>query len=308
MVSKILFAHKVVISTKTIEIMFNLTCELQKLQSPKYNCKIQFQNSFAVLQFTPYIKTRFMRHSTIILSALTVLLLSCTKEPSLLSTTDPATSISPKPTTNIPASKSILVDASKDGGVWWFPQGPATGYSAANPHQGTALADYFRSLGYQVDELPRGAIITTELLNKYSKVIRPSAFFSYSTEEIKAYTSFLSRSSSLLLASDHLMNTVNDQLSASLGLMFEGAYGGPITSFQPHAITSGVTSLEYVAGSVIKSWDPSKITVLGYQATGVGAMGIVHHPSSRIFFIGDMNGIEQVPQPFISNLNNWLFQ
>src|SRR6187549_3774745 len=100
-----------------------------------------------------------MRHSTIILSTLTVLLLSCVKEPSLLSNTDPTTSISPKPTTNIPASKSILVDASKDGGVWWFPQGQA-GFSATNPHQGSALADYFRNLGYQVDELPRGAIIT----------------------------------------------------------------------------------------------------------------------------------------------------
>jgi len=249
-----------------------------------------------------------MKYSAIIISTLTILLLSCTKEPSLLSNTNPATSVSPKPNTNSPALKSILVDASKDGGGWWFPQGPATGFSATNPHQGTALADYFRNLGYQVDELPRGAIITSELLDKYSKVIRPSAFFSYSAEEIKAYTSFLNRSSSLLLVSDHMMYTVNDQLSASLGLMFEGVCEGPITSFQPHAITSGVTSLNYIAGSVLKSWDPSKITVLGYQTTGIAAMGIVHHPSSRIFFIGDVNGIEQVPQPFITNLNNWLFQ
>ena len=256
-----------------------------------------------------------MKHSAIILSVLTVLLLSCTNEPSLLSNTNPATSVSPKPTVNSPASKSILVDASKDGGGWWFPQSPLTGFSVTNSHQGTALADYFRNLGYQVDELPRGAIITSELLDKYSKVIRPTAFFSYSTEEIKAYTSFLNRSSSLLLVSDHMMNTVNDHLSASLGLVFEGAYWGPITSFQPHAITTRVTSVEYIAGSVIKSWDPSKITVLGYQniqsgseTTGVAAMGIVHHPSSRIFFIGDVNVIEQVPQPFISNLSNWLFQ
>lgn len=249
-----------------------------------------------------------MKHSAIILSALTVLLLSCTKDPSELSNANSETSNSPKPVTSQPASKSILVDASKDGGVWWFPQSPATGFSATNYHQGTALADYFRNLGYQVDELPRGAIITAELLDKYSKVIRPSAFFSYSTEEIRAYTSFLGRSSSLLLVSDHLTNTVNDALSASLGLVFEGAYWGPITSFQSHAITSGVTSLIYNAGSVLKSWDPSKITVLGYQTTGIAAMGIVNHPSSKIFFIGDVNGIEHVPQPFISNLNSWLFQ
>ncbi|HEY5967001.1 MAG TPA: hypothetical protein VIU35_03435, partial [Chitinophagaceae bacterium] len=121
-----------------------------------------------------------MKHSAIFLSVLTVLLLSCTKEPSVLSNTNSETSNSPKPAASQPASKSILVDASKDGGVWWFPQSPVTGFSATNHHQGTALADYFRSLGYQVDELPRGAIITSELLDKYSKVIRPSAFFSYS--------------------------------------------------------------------------------------------------------------------------------
>jgi len=248
-----------------------------------------------------------MKHSTIILSVLTVLLLSCTKGPLLpLSNTNPATNNSPKPPIDL--HESILVDASKDGGGWWFPQSPATGFTTYNQHQGKALADYFRDLGYQVDELPRGAIITSELLDKYSKVIRPSAFFSYSADEITAYTSFLNRSSSLLLISDHMMNTANDQLSASLGLEFEGSYSGPITSFQPHAITSGVTSLNYIAGSVIRNWDPSRITVLGYKTTGAAAMGIVKHPSSKIFFIGDVNGIEQVPQPFIANLNNWLFQ
>jgi len=251
-----------------------------------------------------------MKHSAIILSIITVLLLSCTKEPILpLRNTNPATNNSPKSATDLHASGSILVDASKDGGGWWFPQSPSTGFTTFNQHQGKALADYFRNLGYQVDELPRGATITSELLDKYSKVIRPTAFFSYSAEEITAYTSFLNKSSSLLLISDHLQNTVNDQLSASLGLAFEGSYSGPITSFQPHAITSGVTSLNYIAGSVIRNCDPSRITVLGYQTTtGAAAMGIVKHPSSKIFFIGDVNGIEEVPQPFIANLKNWLFQ
>ena len=255
-----------------------------------------------------------MKPAATILSALAVLLLSCTKEQVALSPPDPWLSSLPKPASNQPPSKSILVDASKDGGVWWFPQSPATGFSATLPHQGMALAEYFRSQGYQVDELPRGEIITSQLLDKYSKVIRPSAFFKYSTEEIRAYTAFLNKSSSLLLVSDHMQNTTNDELSASLGLVFEGAYWGPITSIQTHAITSGVTSVPYNAGSVLLNWDPSKITVLGYlprpgnETTPAAAMGIVNHTSSRIFFIGDLNGIEQVPQPFISNLSNWLFQ
>lgn len=215
-----------------------------------------------------------------------------------------------------PPSNSILVDASRDGGVWWFPQGPGTGYNASANHQGKALVDYLRSKGYIVDELPRGAVITTELLNKYNKVIRAAAFFSYSTQEIEAYQSFLSRPSSLFLISDHLQNTVNDGLSAYLGLMFEGSHWGPITSFQSHPVTAGVSSVNFIAGSVIRNWDASKITVLGSiniqsgggEGTMVGAMGIVNHPSSRIFFIGDLNGIEQVPQPFTSNIVKWLFQ
>ena len=43
MVFKILFAHKVVISSKTIEIKPNLTCQLQKLQTRI----IQWQNSIS---------------------------------------------------------------------------------------------------------------------------------------------------------------------------------------------------------------------------------------------------------------------
>lgn len=210
-------------------------------------------------------------------------------------------------------SMAILVDASKDGGGWWFPQG-SSGYSAANYHQGKAFADYLRKWGYTVDELPVAAVITTELLNKYTKVIRATAYYNYTTAEVAAYETFLNRSTSLLLISDHMGHTVNDRLSAHIGLNFEGALFGPITSFQTHPITTGVSSMAFIAGSVIKSWDPSKITVLGAlnssageEGSAGGAMGIVHHPTSKIFFIGDVNGIEQLPLPFTSNLVKWLF-
>ncbi len=42
--------------------------------------------------------------------------------------------------------RHILIDASHDGGVWWFPQsGP---FSPGAPHQGKALADHLRGLGH----------------------------------------------------------------------------------------------------------------------------------------------------------------
>ena len=214
-------------------------------------------------------------------------------------------------TTSNDPSDSILVDASRDGGVWWFPQ--AGNFYATKEHQGKALADYLRSLGFSVNELPRGASITWEELKKYKKVIRAGAFGNYKLEEIAAYDSLLHHSSSLLLLSDHLQNFSNDGLSAHLGLEFSGSYTGIIVPSSNHVINTGVSSLSYIAGSVIIQPDPAKMTILGYvkanaTSKAYAAMGILQHPSSKIFFIGDSNGIELLPQPFTSNLVKWLFQ
>jgi hypothetical protein len=214
------------------------------------------------------------------------------------------------PNSNVPEG-AILVDASRDGGVWWYPQ--AGSFSATMPHQGKALADYLRSLGFTVDELPRGTSVTWDELKKYKNIIRAVGFGTYTSQEIAAYDSCLQHSSSLLLLSDHLQNSSNDGLSAHLGLVFSGSLTGAITPFPGHNITAGVGSLPYIAGSVIMQPDPGKMTILGYARTspgsqGYAAMGVLLHPGAKIFFIGDANGIEQVLQPFTSNLVKWLFQ
>ena len=208
------------------------------------------------------------------------------------------------PTVN---ANSILVDASKDGGVWWFPQSPQSGFNPNQPHQGKALADYLKSLGYTVDELGRGTVITSSLLNRYKYVIRATAFFNYTTAEIDAYSGFLNRNTALLLVADHLQNSVNDRLSQQLGLNFEGSFWGPVTSFEAHAVTNNLSSLPFTAGAVIKNWDANRINVLGKLSNGYGVMGVVNNSSSKIFFFGDLNGLEQVPQPFTANLVKWLF-
>jgi hypothetical protein len=254
-------------------------------------------------------------------------LLSCSKQSSDDLTSTPTTSGAPSvflvsavpsspvytPPTLSSESNKILIDASRDGGVWWFPQSPSTGYNATAPHQGKALADYLRTLGFVVDELPRGTAVTDELLGKYDKVIRASAFGNYSTPELAAYEALLSRPSALLLLQDHLTHTTNDNLSQGLGLLFSGALTGAITRFASHDVTKGVTSLSYIAGSVLPNPDKTKITVLGTLSTTVdsttsAAMGILHHPTARVLFLGDVNGLEQVPQPLTANLVKWLFQ
>ena len=209
-----------------------------------------------------------------------------------------------------PADKAILVDASRDGGVWWYPQaGP---FSSIAPHQGKNLADYLRSLGYRVDELERGTVITSALLNNYSNVVRCGVFGNYTADEIAAYNSFLNRPSTALLLAQDFITSSNDQLSAQLGLNFEGSHSGTVTSFASHIITNGVSSLPYIAGSYILNYDPTKVTVLGSVQLASGGMaavmGLVTHPNTRIFFIGDVNCLEQVSQPFSSNLIPWLFR
>lgn len=237
---------------------------------------------------------------------------SCSKpveDKNISGTNENITTIVTKTTGNVPDS-AILVDASRDGGVWWSPQ--AGSFSATMPHQGKALADYLRLLGFAVNELPRGASVTWVELKKYKKIIRAVGFGNYTMQEIAAYDSFLHYNSSLLLLSDHLQNSSNDNLSAHLGLNFSGSYTATITPFSNHIVNTGVTSLPFIAGSVIMEPDPEKMTILGYVGSsstkpGYAAMGILQHPGSKVFFIGDANGIELLPQPFTSNLVKWLF-
>jgi hypothetical protein len=44
------------------------------------------------------------------------------------------------------------------------------------------------------------------------------------------------------------------------------------------------------------------------EPTGSAVMGIIKHPTAKIFFIGDINGLEQTPQPLTDGLIAWLFQ
>ena len=145
----------------------------------------------------------------------------------------------------------ILVDASRDGGVWWFPQSSGSVFSSEEDHQGKALADYLINLGYSVDELPRGTTITDTLLRNYNKIIRAGGFGVYSGDEILAYDNFLNRKGSLLLLEDFVNYLDDDSLAEHIGVKFEGAITGRVTRFTPNDITNGVTAFPYIAGSVV---------------------------------------------------------
>lgn len=258
-----------------------------------------------------------MKYITILAFIVLSLITACTKE-----NTGKAEIISQDSTRQLygnqaPAStaSTILIDATKDGGVWWYPQsGPD--FSSSLPHQGKALTDYLVSLGFTTVAIPRGQSISWTMLKQYKKVVRVGGYGNYSQAEIAAYDSLLENGASLLLLQDHLQNFPNDNLSSHLGLNFQGSVNGQVNSFISHTITSGISPFPYIAGSVIGNPDPSKMTILGFvngdplveQGNGLAVMGILHHTRSKIFFLGDINGLEQVPQPFAGNLVKWLFQ
>lgn len=198
----------------------------------------------------------------------------------------------------------VLVDASRDGGTWWSPQWEEEG--GFNPdlyHQGKALADYLRSLGMRVTELPRPFIITTELLNEYDLVVRANASprNSYSSDEIEAYQQYVVDGGPLILLAEFSNLGDPDQLALSFGLNLQGNLTALVDSFTEHPITSGVQPFIFTAGSVLVEDPPPDTIELGFIGTQT-AMGLQPYGFGQIFFIGDTAEITFAQQPLTENL------
>lgn len=198
----------------------------------------------------------------------------------------------------------VLVDASRDGGTHWSPQPFEEGVFDPNlPHQGKALADYLRSQGMEVVELPRPYTITPELLSDFDLVIRANAFprSAYSPDEIDAYQQFVDEGGRLILLAEFSDPGDPDLLALSFGLELEGFVTGSVDSFADHPITSGVKPFTYSAGSVLVEDLPDGATELGFIG-GETAMGLLTYGYGQLFFIGDTAAINRVEQPLIDNL------
>lgn len=115
----------------------------------------------------------------------------------------------------------VLLETSKDGGVWWFPQGP-NGFDPNQHHQGKRVADLIRSRGYDVIELPRGDVITEQRLRDFDFVIRPEFYFPYSTEEVKAYVAAVSGGTRLILFGQAPKKGIDstDAIAQAVGIRF----------------------------------------------------------------------------------------
>lgn len=214
--------------------------------------------------------------------------------------------------------KSVLVDPTHDGGVWWFPQAASTpdGFNPDSAHQGRALANYLRAQGYTVTELGRGATLPTDSMRTYATVIRAGYWYSelhpgYSAADIAAYKAYLDCPRTLVLLGEFLRDGRRDVLADSIGIPLTGfiptTTTTTITDLTAHALTAGVSSVPFIAGSYLASGVDPAVQVLGRLANGEGVMGVLAKGDAKIFFIGDVNGIQLVPQPLVQNLVAWGF-
>ena len=211
--------------------------------------------------------------------------------------------------------KSVLVDPTHDGGVWWFPQAASTadGFNPDSAHQGRAFANYLRAQGYTVTELGRGGTLPTDSMRAYATVIRAGYWYDalhpgYSAADLAAYAAYLHCPRTLIVLGEFLRDGRRDVLADSLGIPLSGIITSTITDFTAHALTTGVSSVPFIAGSYLASESNAAIQVLGRLPTGEAVMGVLAKGDAKVFFIGDMNGIQLLPQPFVQNLVAWGFQ
>jgi len=110
-------------------------------------------------------------------------------------------------------------------------------------------------------------------------------------------------------------------LAQTFGLEFRGVSRGEniINRFTAHPITKGLSEIPYDVGSGLFGAPPSA-TILGYlsestfidlndnrvqdpgEPSCAPVMGVMRFGKGQIFFMGDTNTIEDVPQPLVDNL------
>jgi hypothetical protein len=194
------------------------------------------------------------------------------------------------------AQVRVLVDASKDGGLWWFPQsGP---FDPTLPHQGKDLADILRGRGLAPDEVTRTEAMTCERLGQSHVVVVFAACTPHSPDELDAYATYLARGGRVILFGEH--SCTQCVLAHSVGVHFSGLVHGPVRSFSPHPITAGITELPFVGGSIVDT-APAAATTLATLG-GAPVMGIMPVGAGRVFYFSDTTAFLQVQQPFIDNL------
>ena len=109
----------------------------------------------------------------------------------------------------------------------------------------------------------------------------------------------------LVLLGEFLPDGRRDVLADSLGIPLTGNVTNAITTFTPRPLTTGVVTVPFLAGSYLAGGANSANSDAGRLPTGEGVMGVLAKGDAKVFFIGDVNGIQLLPQPLVQNLVAW---
>lgn len=212
----------------------------------------------------------------------------------------------------------MLVDASKDQSVWWFPQFGSR-FDPRQPHQGKALADHLRGRGNHVLELSQVPCDLKRELRSVDLAIRYGDSKPHNEEELKAYVDFVRAGGSLLIVAGGRPPqapeaTRNATLAARFAIRFGGAIrGGKIDRWSEHPIIRDLPAVTLPYGSVIEQ-PPGAAVPLGRLHAEDGkegsdlVLGVMPFGKGRIaFFISELL-LKQVPQPLTDRLVDWLLE
>jgi len=199
----------------------------------------------------------------------------------------------------------VVIDASHDGGAWWFPQGPE--FDPRRPHQGSVLAEYLKRRGWEVVEVPRGAKIANQFRGA-SIVVRMNLFGVYENSEVVAYQRFVRNGGSLLLVEGFVRDREadNDSVARQFGVRFEGMVDEPaMHGTFADTFMRGVGDVAFQNGSIVVKY-PRFTQPLAYVSNERLVMGTVRYGRGRIIFLSSVFTMLHVPQPFTMRLSDEL--
>ena len=197
-------------------------------------------------------------------------------------------------------SLRVLVDASKDGGLWWFPQGDGNTFDPKRDHQGKPLADFMREQGWEVVELARGEVITAEKLRDVDLIVRPAIYSDYTPEEISAYRSSVMGGARLLLMSGS--GDKPDSLASIFGLHFDSrSRFGAVRQWIPHPLTANIARKDLPWASLTEA--PQNAVLLAWLNSGDAephpVLGYLPYGNGYVMFVGQAFIF---PHPVCTNL------
>lgn len=191
----------------------------------------------------------------------------------------------------------IVVDASRDGGTWWFPQEKKE-FNPSKPHKGKFLADYLRTRCQEMLEIAPGEIVVDQF-KEASLVVRFNSYGPpYQAEEVAAYKNYVEKGGKLLLVYGAPLKGSTDAVADELGIKFGQAAQTPfIKKWANTPLTTGLKDVPFMTGSVISGF-PASATQLATMANGQSIFGMATVGTGKIIYLGSFAPLLGVSQPF----------